>query len=452
MTDPTFEIPRFGTDGIRGLAGSPPLDADTMRRIGASLGLWLQRAGPETKRVVVGNDGRDSSMWILEALAQGLAAAEVATVDIGLTSTPALSFLTRTENFVAGVMISASHNPATDNGIKIFSSDGTKLPTDAETEIEELTPTIEFEDRPSPNIREESKLLNRYEEHLANTFMSLDLSGATIVIDAANGGAADLGPAVLRGLGADVVAVACEPDGYNINDGVGALHPDNIRDTVIASGAVLGICLDGDADRGIFVDSSGKVRDGDDILATLGPDLKKRGALPDDTVVATVMSNLGMKKALQAAGINIAVTPVGDRHVTSLMREKGYALGAEQSGHVAFSGPGQFTGDGLYTALQLLSMPGMLEKGSAALFCDFAPYPQLLVNVKVSHKPDLENIEPIRRVRDEIATELGDDGRVLLRYSGTENLCRVMIEGPTTEIVRKHAEHLALIVKAELNG
>src|SRR5690606_21304330 len=265
-----FVPPQFGTDGLRGQAGVPPLDPDTLRRVGAALGVWLQRHGPERKRVLAGHDGRDSASWILESLARGLVSADCAVVDAGLLTTPALQHLTRVEPFVAGVMISASHNPAADNGIKIFQGDGCKLPADAEREISTLSAQLEPATRSEPRVRNEPHLVDRYVEHLANEFAGLDLSGRTIVLDAANGGAAEIGPAVVRALGADGVRVACEPDGFNLTADCGALHPGPLGELVRNSGAVLGVCLDGDGDRCVLVDDCGVVHDGDDILATLG--------------------------------------------------------------------------------------------------------------------------------------------------------------------------------------
>lgn len=449
MTDTPIARPEFGTDGLRGPAGEPPLDPDTLRRIGAALGIWLQRSGTDTKRVVVGNDGRDSSTWILDCLAQGLATTEVSTVDVGLTTTPALSFLARSEKFVAGIMISASHNPAEDNGIKIFDATGAKLDDDAQDEIADLAPKLDLGELGQPRPKSAPELLDRYQEFLANTFAGLDLTGVTIAIDAANGGGSELGPATLRAFGADVVATHCEPDGWNINDGCGALHPDGLAEVVRGSGAVLGICLDGDGDRGIFVDHSGQVRDGDDVLLTLGAHLAQTGALPASTVVTTVMANLGLHKALRERSIDVAITPVGDRHVTRRMQDDGFALGAETSGHVVFDGPGHYTGDGLFTALRLLSLPGAAQ-GRGDTFVDFVRFPQLLLNVPVEQKPPLDRIDAIQACKAKIEAELGEDGRVVLRYSGTENLCRVMVEGPDEAQVERLAAELAQVVGESL--
>jgi phosphoglucosamine mutase len=445
-----FQPPRFGTDGLRGHAGVPPLDPETLRRVGAALGLWLQRRGPDQKRVVLGNDGRDSAPWILDALAQGLAATEVSSVDIALTTTPALAYLARTEPFVAGIMISASHNPAEDNGVKIFDGAGRKLDDAAEREIERLTTDCGFDTGGEARTRSKPELLDRYVDWLGNRFVGLDLEGATVVVDAANGGGAELAPHVLRAFGADVVAVACEPDGTNINDGCGALHPSNIVATVRQSGAVLGICLDGDGDRCILVDDQGSIHDGDSLLATLAPRFLAEGRLPGATAVATVMSNLGLRRTLAAQGIKLEMTPVGDRHVAARMREGGFTLGAEQSGHVLIDVDGALVGDGLLAALTVLGLPGLRERGASSVLARFERFPQKLVNVRVAHKPPLESNAAIQAAVAAIETELGEDGRVVLRYSGTENLCRVMVEARDADAMLRHTEALARLVEVEL--
>jgi phosphoglucosamine mutase len=450
--EPSFQPPRFGTDGLRGHAGEPPLDPETLRRVGAAFGIWLQRVGPDRKRVLIGNDGRESSTWILDALAQGLGSTDCTVADLGLVTTPALAWLTRNEPFVAGIMISASHNPATDNGIKLFDQDGRKLPDEAERELEMLTGRIEFADLTTPRPRDASASISHYVEHLGNAFGELQLDGCTVVVDAANGGASEIAPSVLRALGADVVPVCCEPDGFNINQDCGSLHPESLAEVVRQSGAVLGICLDGDGDRSIFVDDRGAVHDGDAVLATLAPHLKARGRLPHDTVVATVMTNLGLRRHLARSGIRVEMTPVGDRHVARRMREGGFALGAEQSGHVLFDLDGHLCGDGLFTALTILGLPGVREKGASQAFATFTRYPQRLANVRVRAKPPLESILPLAAAAARIEAELGEDGRVLLRYSGTEPLCRVMVEAPDAATVDRHVDELVQIVDAEIGA
>lgn len=445
-----FQAPAFGTDGLRGAVGSPPMDPETIRRVGAALGIWLQRQGPERKRIIIGNDGRDSSLWILECLAQGLWVTETSVVDVDLCTTPALAFLARSENFVGGVMISASHNPASDNGIKIFNDTGGKLSDEAESEIAELTDKLDFEVSTNTGIKDGRELLGKYGEYLANRFDSLDLDGATIVVDAANGGGSNLAPEILRGFGADLVTHGCEPDGQNINAGVGALHPQNIVAAVRGSGAVMGICLDGDGDRGIYVDDCGQVRNGDDVLASLAPQFKASGRLPGDTVVATVMSNLGLRRQLESEGIQLEMTPVGDRSVTERMQAGGFALGGEQSGHVIIAEDGPWGGDGLAIALELLSIPGVLEKGASSAFRSFDQYPQTLINIEVASKPELETIPGLEAMRLEVEAQLAGDGRVFLRYSGTENLCRVLVEGPDECMVKESASKLAELLQKRL--
>jgi phosphoglucosamine mutase len=449
MTE-TFEAPQFGTDGLRGHAGQAPLDPETMRRVGSALGVLLQKTGIDPIRVVVGNDGRESAPWILEALAQGLVAAEVAVTDVGLCTTPALAFLARTQPFSAGIMISASHNPSHDNGIKIFAHDGKKLADADEREIESLCTALRPEKNSTPRLRPRYEMLREYEDQFATLYPDLDLSGFKLCVDAAHGGGSELAPNVLRAFGAEVIEVACEPDGFNINDGVGALHPENVRKAVLEHGAHLGICLDGDGDRGIFVDEQGTIRDGDDQLCLFGLAMHRAGQLPHATVAATVMSNLGLHRALAQHGIQVHVTPVGDRHVAQAMRERGLALGGEQSGHVLFAGDGHMTGDGLFTALRLLSTKGVKETGFAKAFASFRRFPQKLINVPVSRKPKFEDVPAIAARAKAIEQELGQDGRLLLRYSGTEPLCRVMIEAKEAEVVERLCNELADLVRHEL--
>lgn len=443
--------PRFGTDGLRGRAGRPPLDPPTLRRVGAALGIWLQREGPPAKRVVLGNDGRASSDWIRDALAEGLRAAEVGVVDAGLLTTPALAHVTRLGPFVAGVMISASHNPSEDNGVKIFDGEGRKLDDDAEREIEQLCVAAEVAPKGHVRVERRLELADAYEEYVANRFADLDLEGRTVVLDAAHGGGSLLAARILRGFGARVVETASAPDGHNINDGVGALHPENVVPAVLAEGAVLGVCLDGDGDRCIFVDDAGRVQDGDATLMVLARELAQRDALPRRTVVATVMSNLGLHRALAREGITVHTTPVGDRAVVEAMRRGGYGLGGEQSGHVVLAEDGHMIGDGLLTALAVLACPA-IEEGSATLFSGFQRFPQVLENVPVRDKPELLGIERVRAAVEDAERRLGEEGRVLLRYSGTESLCRVMVEGPTAEVIAELAANIADAVRAELGA
>jgi phosphoglucosamine mutase len=443
----SIEPPQFGTDGLRGRAGDPPMDPETLRRVGAALGVLLQRSGEAAKRVLVGNDGRDSAPWILEALAQGLAAAEVAVGDVGLCTTPALAFLCRTQPVDAAIMISASHNPASDNGVKIFAADGTKLAAEDEAEVARLAVALRPATPKPARTRDRSELLARYEEQYGAWFPDLDLSGRRVVVDAANGGGSQLAPRILRAFGAEVVEIACEPDGFNINDRCGALHPEALAAAVRECGACLGIALDGDGDRGVFVDECGGVRDGDDVLALFGRRLHATGALPGARVAATVMSNLGLHKALAAVGVGVQVTAVGDRNVYLAMKEHGLALGGEQSGHVLFA-DNQLTGDGLYTGVRLLAEVG--DQSMSAAFAAFRRFPQQLVNVAVSRKPPLHTVPAIAAKVAEIERALGQDGRLLLRYSGTEPKCRVMVEAVDAATCARLCQELAAVVAREL--
>jgi phosphoglucosamine mutase len=444
----SIDPPQFGTDGLRGRAGDPPMDAETMRRVGSALGVVLQRIGGESQRVLLGNDGRESALWIAESLAQGLSAAEVSVSDVGLCTTPALAWIVKNKPFAAGVMISASHNPAHDNGIKIFAADGSKLRDEHEAEISTLAVELRPATLRTPRIRPRRELLASYDDALAERFPSLDLAGRTVCIDAANGGGSELAPRILRAFGAEVIEVACAPDGQNINEGVGALHPEGLAAAVREHGADFGICLDGDGDRGIFVDETGVVRDGDDVLTFFGRRLREQGRLPAGRIAATVMSNLGLHKALREAGVAVHVTPVGDRHVFAAMREHGIAVGGEQSGHVLFA-EHDLIGDGLYTGLRLLDEAGGRPMSEA--FVHLRRFPQRLVNVPVQRKPAFDDVPAIAAKVKQIEARLGADGRLLLRYSGTEPKCRVMVEASDLATCDAMCAELAEIVRRELS-
>jgi phosphoglucosamine mutase len=445
-----FEPVMFGTDGLRGHAGEAPIEPETLRRIGSALGVLLMREGDGSqRRVLIGNDGRESSSWILDCLVQGLVAADVSVADIGLVMTPALALLVRHEPYSAGIMISASHNPAHDNGIKIFAGDGAKLSAEVEAEIATLANELRPDSPKEPRIKSVSKLTLRYEELLGDRFPDLDLTGRKVCIDAANGGGAIIGPRMLRTFGAEVIEVGCESDGFNINEGVGALHPEYLAEIVKQNGACFGICLDGDGDRGIFVDEKGQIHDGDAVLTFFGSRMLAAGTLPGNIVAATVMSNLGMHHALRDAGIEVHVTPVGDRHVVAAMREHGFALGGEQSGHTLFADH-ELVGDGLYTGLRLLADVGDTPMSEA--MAAFESFPQKLINVAVRDKPDLSTIPVIAAKQKEVEELLGDTGRLLLRYSGTEQKCRVMIEAQDRELCERLTDEFAALIQAELGA
>ena len=441
---------KFGTDGLRGRAGEAPMEPETLRRVGAALGVLLQREGDGSqRRVLLGNDGRESAPWIMDSLVQGLMAADVSAADVGLVTTPALALLTARESFAAGIMISASHNPSHDNGVKIFGADGAKLRDEDERELERLAGELRPESPGEPRVRSVEKLIHRYEELLAERFLDLDLSGRRVCVDAANGGGAAIAPRVLRMFGAEVVEVGCEPDGFNINEGCGALHPESLGAVVRDAGADMGICLDGDGDRGIFVDERGEVQDGDAVMTFFGARMHAAGELPGGAVAATVMSNLGMHEALRAADVKVHTTPVGDRHVVAAMREHGFALGGEQSGHTLFLAH-ELVGDGLYTGLRILATVG--KEPVSAAFAAFQRFPQKLVNVQVRCKPDLATVPAVADKQREVEALLGNDGRLLLRYSGTEPKCRVMIEARDGALCERLCDELADVIRAELGA
>lgn len=440
----------FGTDGLRGRAGEAPIEPETLRRVGAALGVLLQREGDGSqRRVLLGDDGRESAPWIQDALVQGLMGAEVSAASVGVVTTPALALLTARGPYAAGVMISASHNPSHDNGVKIFDADGQKLLDDDERELERLANALTPDAPGEPRVRAVDKLVLQYEELLGQRFEHLDLTGKKVCVDAANGGGAAIAPRVLRMFGAEVVEVGCEPDGFNINEDVGALHPERLAPVVREHGACMGICLDGDGDRGIFLDETGRVHDGDAVMTFFGARMHRAGRLPGGAVAATVMSNLGMHRALRDAGVQVHATPVGDRHVVAAMKERGFALGGEQSGHTLFLDH-DLVGDGLYTGLRILDALG--DDAMSEAFAAFERFPQKLVNVAVREKPDLATVPAVASLQRAIEEQLGDDGRLLLRYSGTEPKCRVMIEAKDRALCDRLCDELAAVIRAELGA
>ena len=440
----------FGTDGLRGRAGEAPIEPETLRRVGAALGVLLQREGDGSqRRVLLGDDGRESAPWIQDALVQGLMGAEVSAASVGVVTTPALALLTARGPYAAGVMISASHNPSHDNGVKIFDADGQKLLDDDERELERLANALTPDAPGEPRVRAVDKLVLQYEELLGQRFEHLDLTGKKVCVDAANGGGAAIAPRVLRMFGAEVVEVGCEPDGFNINEDVGALHPARLAPVVREHGACMGICLDGDGDRGIFLDETGQVHDGDAVMTFFGARMHRAGRLPGGAVAATVMSNLGMHRALRDAGVQVHATPVGDRHVVAAMKERGFALGGEQSGHTLFLDH-DLVGDGLYTGLRILDALG--DDAMSEAFAAFERFPQKLVNVAVREKPDLATVPAVASLQRAIEEQLGDEGRLLLRYSGTEPKCRVMIEAKDRALCDRLCDELAAVIRAELGA
>ncbi len=446
----------FGTDGIRGLANQFPMTVDVALNLGKALVARLPHRGSSFK-VLIGKDTRRSGYMFESALAAGVNSMNGDVLYTGPLPTPAIAHLTTAMRCDAGIVISASHNPYHDNGIKVFSADGYKLPDEVEHEIELLLDDpAQLNARMSPESIGRSRriddALGRYNAFMKSNFeRELSLDGLKVVIDCANGAAYRIAPTVLEELGAEVIATGVEPNGYNINDGVGALHPDHCSNLVREHKANLGITLDGDADRLILVDENGEIVDGDATMAMLAIDLKNRSMLKKNTLVTTVMSNLGLHKALHARGIDTVQTKVGDRYVVEEMRAQGYALGGEQSGHIVMLDHAT-TGDGLLASLRVLSLMKRTGAKLSELGSVVQKLPQVLVNFKVDKKIPIEELKESSKRIAEISAEYGDNGRVLVRYSGTEPKCRVMLEGPDMAKLDRDAHSIAELIAKETSN
>ncbi len=436
----------FGTDGIRGRANRWPMTPEIALQVGRAVG-YLFRNHKTRHRILIGKDTRLSGYLLENAIASGLCSVGAEALFVGPLPTPAIAFLTTNMRCDAGIVISASHNPYYDNGIKIFGRDGFKLSDELEAKIEEmvLNETISSFRAEEADIGRAYRLEDapgRYIVHLKHTFpKDLTLDGLKIVLDCAHGAAYKVAPAVFEELGAEVVKIGVEPNGTNINLDCGALHPEKVRETVLKEQADLGIALDGDADRVIIVDEHGDLVDGDQILYMCAREMKEEGLLKGGAVVATVMSNMGLEKALSELGLKLVRTKVGDRFVVEMMRQEGYNLGGEQSGHIIFLEHAT-TGDGILAALQVLAIMKKKEKPVSEL-AKLEKFPQVLVNVSVQKKLPEEEIEGLSPLVKRIEQELGRDGRVLIRPSGTEPKYRVMVEGLDEEKIRSYAEEIA---------
>lgn len=436
----------FGTDGIRGRANRWPMTPEIALQVGRAVG-YLFRNHKTRHRILIGKDTRLSGYLLENAIASGLCSVGAEALFVGPLPTPAIAFLTTNMRCDAGIVISASHNPYYDNGIKIFGRDGFKLSDELEAKIEEmvLNETISSFRAEEADIGRAYRLEDapgRYIVHLKHTFpKDLTLDGLKIVLDCAHGAAYKVAPAVFEELGAEVVKIGVEPNGTNINLDCGALHPEKVRETVLKEQADLGIALDGDADRVIIVDEHGNLVDGDQILYMCAREMKEEGLLKGGAVVATVMSNMGLEKALSELGLKLVRTKVGDRFVVEMMRQEGYNLGGEQSGHIIFLEHAT-TGDGILAALQVLAIMKKKEKPVSEL-AKLEKFPQVLVNVSVQKKLPEEEIEGLSPLVKRIEQELGRDGRVLIRPSGTEPKYRVMVEGLDEEKIRSYAEEIA---------
>jgi phosphoglucosamine mutase len=445
----------FGTDGIRGVAGTYPLDRKTANAVGAALGKWVTNSRQE-RQVVIGMDTRESGPWLAAEVAGGLAQHGVASDFAGVTTTPGVAYLARNGPFAAGVMISASHNPYQDNGIKLIGHSGYKLPDEQEETLEtDIFALLRSGHTGSPAALSVDEELDRtYIDHLAAT-VSNGLGGLTVVADCANGSASFLAPELFERLGARVYRMHCSPDGHNINLNSGSLHLEGLRTEVLKQSADVGVAFDGDADRALFVARSGKLIDGDAVLLLTARYLKERGELAGKNghpvVVATVMSNLGLERALASHGIEMIRTPVGDKYVLEEMLRRNAALGGEQSGHVIFH---QYatTGDGMLTALRVFEAMRQAGAGLDELTAELQVYPQRLVNVRVKERKPLDALPGVQAEIRAAEASFGDTGRVLVRFSGTEPLARVMVEGPDLERVENFASRIASQIRVELGA
>ena len=443
----------FGTDGVRGEA-NVELTPELAFKLGRFGGYVLSQHEEETPLVFVGRDTRISGEMLEHALIAGLLSVGIRVYKLGVIATPGVAYLVRTEKASAGVMISASHNPAMDNGIKFFGGDGFKLDDDRELEIEALLDAPDDTlPRPSAQglgtVMEYPEGLRKYQEFLVSTGVQLD--GLHVVLDTANGAASTSARQVFADLGAQLTVIGETPDGLNINDGVGSTHPEHLQEKVKEVGATIGLAFDGDSDRLIAVDENGEIVDGDKIMYIIGSYLSSQGLLEKNTIVTTVMSNLGFHKALDAKGIQKEITAVGDRYVVEEMRKSGYNLGGEQSGHVVIMDYNT-TGDGQLTGVQLTKIMQETGKKLSELAAEVTIYPHKLVNIRVenSMKDKAMEVPAIREIIEKMEAEMAGNGRILVRPSGTEPLLRVMAEAPTHEEVDYYVDTIAAVVQSEI--
>jgi phosphoglucosamine mutase len=442
----------FGTDGIRGVPGEYPLDDATLGRVGAALGEYLNSLVAKP-RVLIGRDTRESGPHIAGIIANGLASAGAEPVSAGVLTTPGVAWLVDHEEFAAGVVISASHNPYHDNGVKLISASGMKFPDTVEGELEEhvFSATGPVARSGAVMVDAEKKMHDDYLAGLRGAVPAeAKLEGLKVVLDCGNGAASELAPQLFRLLGAEVKAIHDTPNGKNINAGCGSLHPEQMRKLVVGTGSALGVAFDGDADRAVFATGSGKLVDGDGVLLVAGRYLKSAGKLKGDVIVGTTMANLGLEHALAKSELKLARTTVGDRYVLEEMQRIGANLGGEQSGHILFLDDAT-TGDGMLTAVKIasiISIMGPLDE----LVADLKVFPQKIVNVRVRQKPPLSLLPDVSRLLAEAEQALGASGRVVLRYSGTEPLARVMVEAEREEDVERWTDSLAEALRASIGA
>jgi len=443
----------FGTDGIRGRAGQPPLDEETLALLAAALPGLVARGGL-SPRILIGRDTRESGEWIERTLARALAGAGGRPVAAGILPTAAVAWLARDGGFDAGIMISASHNPWEDNGIKVFSRDGYKLPDSVEERLESIVldgepggPTPR--DAAPAGAMAAKDLVAGYREHLLTAARGSRLDGVRVELDCANGASSRVAPEVFRSLGAEVHALSAEPDGRNINEDCGSLHPERLCRAVVETKASFGFAFDGDADRCLMADDRGDLCDGDFIMYRSALMLREAGRLGPDLVVGTVMSNLWLERSLRAAGIELLRTPVGDKYVLEEMLRRGARVGGEQSGHVIFIDHAT-TGDGILTAVLMATAARRSGVEASEWRSEVSPCPQVLLNVRVRARPDLETHPVIGPAAARARERLGSDGRILLRYSGTEPLARVMVEAVDAGLTESLARELAGLIEREI--
>ena len=440
----------FGTDGIRGKAREYPLDPPSMYALGEALAIRLATADAPRPKILMGMDTRESGPEIAGALSAGIAARGGEPVLIGVIPTPGVAYLCRTTDAVAALSISASHNPFADNGVKIFGHDGMKIPDAVEEAIEDEMRALRRDGVtvPAIDVADNKELIESYERFLLSSVRPDALTGRKVVLDTGHGAAWRIAPEVFRRAGAEVVVINANPDGRNINENSGALHPETLAATVVREKADFGVAFDGDADRAIFADDAGRVRDGDEIIYLWAHHLKRRGELESGCVVTTVMSNFGFEEQLRRDGVELCRANVGDKYVLEMMLERGALLGGEQSGHI-IDLTVHTTGDGIHTALVFGETLGEHDRPFSKLRT-FDPMPQLLVNEKVASKPPLESLPRYQAAAAKAVESLAGRGRILVRYSGTENLVRVMVEGEDEARVKSIAEELRAVLKDEI--
>jgi phosphoglucosamine mutase len=458
MTSQTRQL--FGTDGIRGVAGEFPLTLESTYLIGRALGHDLIRSDAHA-RVVIGQDTRESSSWIADRVLLGLVSSGCEVHSAGVITTPGVAYLARSRGYAAGVVISASHNPWTDNGIKVFSGDGYKLPDSHELAIEqEIFSLLEnpggkepVSAKPDPSLPGEASLRHAYVEWLAQN-VKTDLSRLRVLVDCANGAATAEAPELFQACGILAKYLSASPDGRNINDSCGALHPEALGRTITEKKGQfdLGVTFDGDADRALFSDANGRVVNGDAVLLLVARDLQSRGVLTGSTVVATTMSNMGLEIALRKADIRMLRANVGDKYVLEEMLKTGSILGGEQSGHIIFRDGDATTGDGLLTALRVMEIMARSDKSLADLISDLRVFPQTIQNVRVREKIPFIQVPEIQRTIEAAERELDGNGRVVVRYSGTEALARVMVEAESEEKMRALADSIAGAIRQSLGA